>query len=111
MPYRLTVEDKEFKGTTTAEGEIEVGISGRDKQGKLYLNDGEEVFDVAIGRLDPIDQIIVIMRVYREEPFAVIGQEVGMKADTARVRFARAMRRLSGKLRALENGDTGTFLA
>jgi hypothetical protein len=58
VPYRLMIEDKEFEGTTSAEGEIEVGISGRDKQGKLILNDGEEVFDVAIGRLDPIDQVI-----------------------------------------------------
>ncbi|MCA8953699.1 MAG: sigma-70 family RNA polymerase sigma factor [Planctomycetes bacterium] len=96
-------------GTSVAIGALRVG--GESPSAAARGHEREAESRLAIATLDPTDQVIVIMRVYRDEPFDAIGREVGMKPDTARVRFRRAMRRLSEKLKALRDGDTDTFLA
>ncbi len=71
----------------------------------------EAALRLAIATLDPTDQRIVMMRTYQNAPFEEIGEAVGMKADTARVRYGRALSRLSGKVRALGKGQFDEFLA
>ena len=71
----------------------------------------EAAVRLAITTLDPIDQKIVLMRTYEDQPFAAIGAEVGMKEDSVRVRFNRSLGKISRKLLAMQRGDVDEFLA
>ncbi|WP_158879680.1 peptidoglycan-binding domain-containing protein [Rhodanobacter sp. L36] len=52
-PYTLTFGDKVIHGTTDAEGKFEQPIPGEVKSATLMLSSGKEVYNVAIGMLDP----------------------------------------------------------
>lgn len=71
----------------------------------------EAAVRIAITTLDPIDQRIVLLRAYEDQSFASIGQVVEMKEDSVRVRFSRALGKISRKLIALQRGDVDEFLA
>ena len=58
VPYVLEVEGTKMEGQTDANGIIETYVPGNAKTGKLWLNEGKEVYDMQIGALDPIDQIV-----------------------------------------------------
>ena len=70
----------------------------------------EAAVRIAITTLDPTDQRIVLMRAYEDQSFASIGAAVDMKEDSVRVRFSRALGKISRKLLALQRGDVDQFL-
>lgn len=74
-------------------------------------NEREAALRLAITTLEPTDQRIVMLRTYGHQSFEQIATEVAMKADTARVRFARAVAKLSQKLLAFDQGGFDEFLA
>ncbi len=71
----------------------------------------EAAVRLAIATLDPLDQRIVLMRVYEDRAFAAIAAEVDMKEDSVRVRCNRALEKVSRKLLAMRRGDVDEFLA
>ncbi|HEX5050541.1 MAG TPA: sigma-70 family RNA polymerase sigma factor [Planctomycetota bacterium] len=85
----------------------------RDPSPSAAVRGGEREAAVrlAIATLDPIDQKIVWMRIYEDRAFAAIGDEVGMKEDSVRVRCNRAIAKISQKLLAMKRGDVDEFLA
>lgn len=66
---------------------------------------------LAIATLEPLDQRIVAMRVYDQLEFRAIGEAVGMKVDSVRVRCKRALVRVSNKVAAAARGDMNEFFA
>lgn len=70
----------------------------------------EAAVRIAITTLEPTDQRIVLMRTYEDQSFANIGAAVEMKPDSARIRFGRALAKISRKLLALQRGDVDQFL-
>ena len=62
VPYILEVEGTTVEGKTDANGVIETYVPGNAKNGKLMLNDRKEVYNVEIGVLDPIDQIVGVQK-------------------------------------------------
>jgi RNA polymerase sigma factor (sigma-70 family) len=97
------------QGTSVVMSPLVAG--GPSPSGVVQDNEREAALRLAISTLDPTDQRIVMLRTYKQQQFDAIGQEVGMKADTARVRYSRALARLSQKLLALNKGDFDEFLA
>ncbi|MCC7398931.1 MAG: sigma-70 family RNA polymerase sigma factor [Planctomycetes bacterium] len=85
----------------------------RDPTPSAVVSGGEREAAVrlAIATLEPLDQRIVMMRVWQEMPFLAIGVEIGMKEDSVRVRCNRAISKLSKKLLAAQSGDFDGFLA
>lgn len=77
-------------------------VSGHEQEAAVRL---------AIATLPPLDQRIVMLRVYEQLDYASIAAQVGMKADSVRVRHDRALVRLSRKVRAANQGDFEAFLA
>lgn len=77
----------------------------------MHGHEREAAVRLAIATLDPLDQRIVMMRVYQSLEFAAIGVEVGMKEDSARVRCNRALAKVSQKILAMQRGDVDGFLA
>lgn len=77
----------------------------------VQTGEREAAVRLAIATLEPLDQRIVLLRVYDELDFAAIGTEVGMKEDSVRVRCNRALVKLSQKLLAMQRGDANGFLA
>ncbi len=56
-PYVLKVEELQFEGKLDGDGRVEQSISPDAKRGQLILNDGDEVFELRIGSLDPNNEI------------------------------------------------------
>ncbi|MFY9341369.1 MAG: sigma factor-like helix-turn-helix DNA-binding protein, partial [Planctomycetota bacterium] len=88
-------------------------IAARDPSPSAVVSGSEREAAVrlAITTLEPLDQRIVMMRVYQELEFAAIGSEVGMKEDSVRVRCNRALVKVSRKVLAMQHGDVDGFLA
>lgn len=60
VKYLLTVDGEEFEGQSTSGGEISVSVPPGAKTGKLELTDKngeEEEYDIALGYLDPIEEM------------------------------------------------------
>jgi hypothetical protein len=55
--YELEIDELRFNGSTDGEGRIEHSIPPDSKTGKLKLRQGEEVYDLSIGHLDPLNEI------------------------------------------------------
>ncbi len=55
--YELEIEDLKFSGKTDGQGRIEQSIPPDAKNGKLILANGEEVYQLQLGRLNPSDEI------------------------------------------------------
>ncbi|HNU08077.1 MAG TPA: peptidoglycan-binding protein [Pyrinomonadaceae bacterium] len=55
--YELEIDDLRFNGSTDGEGRIEHSVPPDSKSGKLKLRQGEEVYDLSIGHLDPLNEI------------------------------------------------------
>lgn len=55
--YTLTFGDQVIHGTTDGEGRIEHFIPGETRSATLMLSKGKEVYAIALGQLDPIDQL------------------------------------------------------
>jgi DNA-directed RNA polymerase specialized sigma24 family protein len=65
---------------------------------------------LALELLEPLDQRIVSEHTYRDATFVALGQELGMTEDAVRMRFNRAVRKLSEKVLQLRNGQIDGFL-
>jgi len=55
--YELEIEDLKFSGKTDGQGRLEQSIPPNAKKGKLLLANGEEVYQLQLGRLNPSDEI------------------------------------------------------
>ncbi len=55
--YELEIEDLKFNGKTDREGRIQQAIPPDAKKGKLILAEGEEVYHLHLGNLNPSDEI------------------------------------------------------
>ncbi|MCA8975265.1 MAG: sigma-70 family RNA polymerase sigma factor [Planctomycetes bacterium] len=54
---------------------------------------------------------LIMMRTFEEREFADVGAELGASANTARMRFNRAVLRLAGLVQRLQRGELGQLLA
>lgn len=54
--YTIVFGDQVIHGTLDAEGRLEHFIPGETKIATLSLSEGKEVYSIALGQLDPIDQ-------------------------------------------------------
>lgn len=55
--YTLTFGDKVIHGTTDGDGRIDQPIPGETASATLMLDAARETYSIAVGRLDPIDQL------------------------------------------------------
>ena len=55
--YELEIEGLKFSGKTDSQGRIEQSIPPNAKNGKLLLANGEEVYQLQLGNLNPSDEI------------------------------------------------------
>ncbi|MFO1078798.1 MAG: sigma-70 family RNA polymerase sigma factor [Planctomycetota bacterium] len=60
---------------------------------------------LALELLDPEDREVILLRQWENLEWAEIGARVGISEDGARMRFQRALPRLSKKVEALRRGD------
>lgn len=73
-------------------------------------NEKEAMLRLALELLDPEDREVLVLRQWRDKSFAEIAEELGLREDTARMRFTRALPRLAEKVRLLEEGELGSLL-
>jgi hypothetical protein len=57
LEYVLEIEGKEFKGKTDSEGAIKISVPPGAKTGRLVLVSEDEEYELALGSLDPIEEI------------------------------------------------------
>lgn len=57
LKYILEIDGQEFTGATDGSGAINVSIPPGAKNGKLLLVDENEEYDLALGHLDPVEEI------------------------------------------------------
>lgn len=60
VPYTLEVEGEQRSGVTDADGKIDERIPGNATRGRLTVGseaEGQEVYDLNLGRLDPVEAI------------------------------------------------------
>lgn len=55
--YELEIDGVKLTGKTDGDGRLEHSIPPNAKQGKLSFNNGEEVYQLLLGNLNPFDQI------------------------------------------------------
>lgn len=55
--YELEIDELKFSGKTDSQGRLEQTIPPNAKQGKLILKNGEEVYPLMLGHLNPHDEI------------------------------------------------------
>jgi RNA polymerase sigma-70 factor (ECF subfamily) len=60
---------------------------------------------LALELLDPDDREIIVRREWDGEPFAAIGQRLGIAENAARMRFQRALGRLADGVERLRRGE------
>lgn len=56
-PYTLTFGDQVIHGTTDGEGRIDQPIPGEVSAATLMLDTAREIYSIAVGELDPVDQL------------------------------------------------------
>ncbi len=66
--------------------------------------EGASLLRIALEFLDPIDRKVILLRQWEEKEFAAIGTELGMSADSVRMRFNRALPRLALRVAELRSG-------
>ena len=57
-PYTLTVDGKEYQGSTDDEGALSMFVPNDAKTGVLLLGKHKEEFQIAIGMMDPVNETI-----------------------------------------------------
>jgi N-acetylmuramoyl-L-alanine amidase len=57
QPYKLTIDDRVFEGTTDADGKLDVPIPGNARRGKLEVGTPPDVakYDINLGELEPVE--------------------------------------------------------
>ena len=61
---------------------------------------------LALELLDPEDRDVILLRQFDELPWSEVGARLGLSEDGARMRFNRALPRLSAKVEALRRGES-----
>ena len=61
-PYTLVVDGRILQGTTDAEGVLECYVPTGCRTGTLRLGNEQEEFEVSIGQMDPINEMIGIQK-------------------------------------------------
>lgn len=91
-PYTLTFGDKVVHGSTDEQGKIDEPIVGEAKSAKLMLGSGSEIYEVAIGGLDPIEEISGVQHRLGNLGYDCGGEigEVGEGTRKALLAFQRA---------------------
>ncbi len=69
------------------------------------------IIDAALDALNSEDRSAILLRFYEGASHREIGQQLGVKEDTARVRVARALEKLRGQLGKRQVAVTTTMLA
>ncbi len=78
---------------------------------QVYAQDeAVELARLAIGLLEDDDREIIILRQWDGLSFVEIGERLGVKEDTVRMRFKRAIPKLAEKVTLLRNGDIAKLL-
>lgn len=67
-------------------------------------NEGRAMVQAHLGQLSPEDREIMMLRQWEGLPFEEIGERLGIQANTARMRFQRALQRFGERVRNAE-GD------
>lgn len=90
--YTLTFGDQVIHGTTDGDGQLEHPIPGETKTATLMLKGGKEIYSVAVGGLDPVDQVTGVQQRLRNLGFDTGGEsgEVGDKTRAALSAFQKA---------------------
>lgn len=57
LKYTLTIDGKETTGMTDGEGSVNISIPPSADVGKLVFEDVDEEYDLALGSLDPVEEI------------------------------------------------------
>lgn len=63
-----------------------------------------ELVRLAMELLEPEDRQVVFLRQWEERPFEAVGEIMGLQANTARMRFQRALQKLAKKVEELRAG-------
>ena len=88
-----------------ADGTHSVDLGGDDTPSRIVGAEEEaELLRLALELLDPDDRELVMLREYDGLDYAVIGERLGVTANTARMRFNRALPRLARLVEALRSG-------
>lgn len=74
-------------------------------------SDLREWLELALEFLPEEDRRLVRGREFEGKGFEALGEELGMKANTARMRFQRALAKLSGHIRDLRRGSIDSLFA
>ena len=74
-------------------------------------NEEEARIRLALELLPPPDRKVLVLRIFEEKGFREIGESLGIGEDGARMRFRRALPKLSRKVESLKKGDLGGALA
>lgn len=69
-------------------------------------NEEEAWLHLALDLIEPGDRDVIVMREWDQQSFVAIGEALGVPENTARMRFARALRRLADRVAALRRGVT-----
>ena len=70
----------------------------------------KEWIELAIALLDPLDQEVLHLRDFEDQPFKTVGERLGLKKDGARMRYNRAFRRLTRSVLQLRKGQLESVL-
>lgn len=91
-PYTLTFGDQVVHGSTDDQGKIDEPIPGEVKTATLKLGNGAETYPIAVGGLDPIDEISGVQHRLSNLGFKVGGENgtVGDATKKALLAFQRA---------------------
>lgn len=73
-------------------------------------NEDEALIRLALELLDPRDRQVVLLRQFEGLSFSKVGKALGIEANTARMRFKRALPKLAEKLEMVEGGKVGSLL-
>jgi hypothetical protein len=85
LAYRLEVGKYAYTGKTDAEGRIEHFVSPDAKRGRLVIGDEEEIYELRLGRLDPLSTLAGV-----SQRLANLGYDCSDTVDERTTRSIRA---------------------
>ena len=85
------------------------GITRADEAAER--NETQEQIRLALELMDPSDRKVILLRQWDGLEFEQVGTQLGVGADTARMRFNRALQKLQKKVEAMRTGRLETLLA